>query len=153
MQFSQDFCNIHGLFAIKNFKANLLKRDSNTGVFLVVNFAQFLRSPVLKNIYKWSQKSWILRKKINKQNKQTNKLTKNNRFYNSHIYNVYVMFYYEIPWFYQIFKSENLYFLNLYPVHAAKILNLSLEVMLNPLKWWTKHLYNSKGFSFMPRQI
>ena len=30
------------------------------------------------------------------------------------IYNVYVMFYYEIPWFYQDFKNENLCFLNLH---------------------------------------
>ena len=43
------------------------------------------------------------------------------------------MFYYEIPWFYQDFKSKNLYFLNLYSVHAARILDL-LEVILGPLK-------------------
>ena len=30
------------------------------------------------------------------------------------------MFYYKIPWFYQDFKSENLYFLNLYSVHLAR---------------------------------
>ena len=33
---------------------------------------------------------------------------KNN--YNSHIYNVYVMFYYKIQWFYQDLKIENLCF-------------------------------------------
>ena len=49
------------------------------------------------------------------------------------IYNVYVMFYYEIPWFYQDFKNENLCFLNLHSVHAARILDLSLE-MLSPPK-------------------
>ena len=31
------------------------------------------------------------------------------------------MFYYEIPWFYQDFKSENLCFLYLYSVHAVRI--------------------------------
>ena len=36
------------------------------------------------------------------------------------------MFYYEIPWFYQDFKSENLCFLYLYSVHAVRILDLSL---------------------------
>ena len=60
---------------------------------------------------------------------------KKNIFYNSDIiYNVYVMFYYEIPWFYQDFKNENLRFLNLYSVHAARILDLSLELMLSPPK-------------------
>ena len=44
------------------------------------------------------------------------------------------MFYHEILWFYQDFKSEKLCFLNLYLVHAAKILDLSLEVMLSPAK-------------------
>ena len=69
------------------------------------------------------------------------------------IYNVYVMFYYKIPWFYQDFKSENLRFLNLHSVHAAKIRDVTLEVMLSPPKWGTKHLYNSKGFSFMPEPV
>ena len=39
------------------------------------------------------------------------------------------------------FKNENLCFLNLYSVHAAGILDLSLEIMLSPLKLGTKHLY------------
>ena len=56
------------------------------------------------------------------------------------------MFYYEIQWFYQDLKGENLCFLNLYSVHAARILDLSLE-MLSPLKSGMKRLYNSKGFS------
>ena len=30
------------------------------------------------------------------------------------------MFYYEIQWFYQNFKSENLCFLNLYSIHASE---------------------------------
>ena len=41
------------------------------------------------------------------------------------------MFYCEIPWFYQDFKSGNLSFPNLY---AARLLGLSLEIMLSPLK-------------------
>ena len=44
------------------------------------------------------------------------------------------MFHYEILWFYQDFKSENLCFLNLYPVHAVRILGLLLEIMLSILK-------------------
>ena len=44
------------------------------------------------------------------------------------------MFYCEIPWFYQDSKSGNLSFLNLYSVHAARLLGLSLEIMLSPLK-------------------
>ena len=39
------------------------------------------------------------------------------------------MFYYEIPWFYQDFKSENLCLLNLLLIDIAKIMDLSLEVM------------------------
>ena len=38
------------------------------------------------------------------------------------------MLYYEIPWFYQYFTSENQCFLNLYSDHAVRILELSLEV-------------------------
>ena len=56
-----------------------------------------------------------------------------NIFHNFHIY-VYVRFYYKIPWFYQDFKSENFSFLNLHSVHAARILDQSLEVILNPSK-------------------
>ena len=37
------------------------------------------------------------------------------------------MFFEEIQWFCQDFKSENLYFLNVYFVHAARILDLSLH--------------------------
>ena len=44
------------------------------------------------------------------------------------------MFSYETPWFYQDFKNENLYFLNLYSVHATRVLDQSLEVILSPLK-------------------
>ena len=41
------------------------------------------------------------------------------------------MFYYKTPFIYQDFKNENLDFLNLYSIHAVKILNLSLEVMFS----------------------
>ena len=41
---------------------------------------------------------------------------------------------------------------NLYSVHTARILDLSLEIMLSPPKWGMKYLYNSKGFSFIPEQ-
>ena len=52
------------------------------------------------------------------------------------------MFYYEILWFYQDFNSENLWFFRyVYLVHAARVLELSLEVMLSPPKRGTKHLY------------
>ena len=79
---------------------------------------------------------------------------KKNTFYNSHMYNVYEIFYHKIPWFYQDFKNENLFFfLNLYSAHSARILNLSLEIMLSPPKWSMKHLYNSKSFSFMQEQV
>ena len=63
------------------------------------------------------------------------------------------MFHYETPWFYQDFKSENLCFLNLYSFHAARILDLSLDVILSPPKRGTKHLYNSQGFSFKLEQV
>ena len=63
------------------------------------------------------------------------------------------MFYYEILWFYQDFKSEILCFLNLYSVHVARILDLSLEIILSLPKSGTKHLYNSKGFPFMRKQV
>ena len=71
---------------------------------------------------------------------------KKKKNYNSHIYNVYVVFYYKISWFYQDFKGENLCALNLYSVQAARILGLLLEIILSPPKWGTKHIYNSKRF-------
>ena len=44
------------------------------------------------------------------------------------------MFYCETTWFYQNFKNENLCFLNVYSVLVARILHLSLKVMLSPPK-------------------
>ena len=55
------------------------------------------------------------------------------------------MFFYKICWFYQDLKSENLFFLNLRSVCTARILGLSLQIMLSPPKGGTKDLYNSKG--------
>ena len=37
-----------------------------------------------------------------------------------------LMFYYKISWFYQDFKGENLWFLNLHSLHAVRILDLSM---------------------------
>ena len=41
----------------------------------------------------------------------------------------------------------------MYSVHAARILGLSLEIILSPLKWGIKHLCNSKGYSSMSEQV
>ena len=82
------------------------------------NIAAFLRSPVLK---KKSQKSLISKKKKKK------------------IQFSYISFL-RNAWFYQDFKNEITCFLNLLAVHPAKILDLSLEIMLSPLKSGTKQL-------------
>ena len=44
------------------------------------------------------------------------------------------MFYYKIPWFYQDFRNKNPCFFNLYSVHAARTLDLSIEITLSPPK-------------------
>ena len=41
------------------------------------------------------------------------------------------MIFYQIQWFYQYFKSENLCFLNLYSGHAARIPSLAETVLPN----------------------
>ena len=84
-------------------------------------------------------------------NNLKNRASQKNIFYNSHIC-VYVMSYYEIPWFTKILKVK-ICFLNLYSVHATKILDLSSGSILGLPKWETKHLYNTKGFSFIPEQV
>ena len=48
--------------------------------------------------------------------------------------------------FTKILKVKICFFLNLYPFHAVKILDLSLEILLNPPKRGTEHLCSSKGF-------
>ena len=60
-------------------------------------------------------------KKI-KKNKQNKNKKNDNMFYN------------KIPWFKQHFKNTNPCFLNLYSVHAARILDLTLLIMLSPPK-------------------
>ena len=134
----------------------------------LVNIAKFLRWPVLKNICKWLLLQdfiliWSIKsnlafaqtysikiivsenaKLVNLKKKKKKKVL---------AYYVYLMFYYEILWFDQDFKSENLCFLNLYSVHAARILDLSLEIISSPSKWRMEHLYNCKGFFFMLQQV
>ena len=62
------------------------------------------------------------------------------------------LFCHKIQWFYQDYKSENLCLI-LHSVHTVRILDLSLEIMLIPPIWGIKHLYNSKRFSFMPKNV
>ena len=51
------------------------------------------------------------------------------------VYNVYVMFYQETPWFYQDFKNENLrFFKSVLSSRSENAGPVSLEVMLSPLK-------------------
>ena len=59
-----------------------------------------------------------------------------------------LVFSYEIQWFYQDFKSKSLCFLDMYP---AGIQDLSLEIMLSPLKWGTEHIATLKAL--MPKQV
>ena len=60
------------------------------------------------------------------------------------VYNVYVMFFYEIRWFYKDFKDSGFFesYKFLKSV-SARILDLSLEVMLSPPKWETKHTFTT----------
>ena len=62
------------------------------------------------------------KKKKLKKNKQNKNKKNDNMFYN------------KIPWFKQHFKNTNPCFLNLYSVHAARILDLTLLIMLSPPK-------------------
>ena len=68
-----------------------------------------------------SQKKKKKKKKL-KKNKQNKNKKNDNMFYN------------KIPWFKQHFKNTNPCFLNLYSVHAARILDLTLLIMLSPPK-------------------
>ena len=52
-----------------------------------------------------------------------------------------------------VLPTENMCFLNIKSVHAARILDLSLEIMPSPPKTGMKHLYSSKGFSFILEQV
>ena len=60
----------------------------------------------------------------------------------------------KILWFYEDFKSENLFFKKIGTQFTMReYLGLSLGIMLSPLKCETKHLCNSKGYFFMPKQV
>ena len=52
-----------------------------------------------------------------------------------------------------VLPKENMCFLNMKSVHAARILDLSLEIMPSPPKTGMKHLYSSKDFSFILEQV
>ena len=129
--FSCEYCRI---FKITCFEEHLQTAASIRCYFDTINLKQ--------SAFCTSYHFKILVSERKYENNLINCESQKNTIYNSHIYNVYVKFCYEISWFYQDFNSENLCFLNLYPVHAARILDLSLEIMLNPSKWGTKHLYN-----------
>ena len=51
-------------------------------------------------------------------------------FYNSHIYNVYVMFYYEISWFHQDFYRKNVFF----PSGHGSISDASMRRLIEGLR-------------------
>ena len=53
------------------------------------------------------------------------------------------MFYHDIPWFCQHFKSENSCFLNLYSVHATRIGPVTKGHVKSSQMRTPKHLYNS----------
>ena len=115
------------LFLIKNFKATLLKRDSKKvfpseycGIFKITCFEEHLQTAASISCYFDT---------INlKQSGFLEPILLKFLFKNENIDN------YEIPWFYQEFKSENLQFLDLYSAHAARILDLLLEIMLSSPK-------------------
>ena len=87
-----------------------------------------------------------------KNNLKNRESQQNNIFYNSRIY-VYGMFCYEIPWFYQDFKSEKSVFFE--SALSSRIDNTGsiTKDHVKSSKIGTKRLYNSKSFSFMPEQV
>ena len=92
-----------------------------------MNIAEFLRSPALKNIYKRLPLSAAISKRSIIRNLAfAQRILLKFLFQNEDVNN------YEITWFYQKFKRKNLWFLNLYSVPAARILDLLL--MLSPPK-------------------
>ena len=115
--------------------ATLLKRESSTGIFLWIlvfsseyfeffkntYFQKYLRtatsvrSPILKNICEHLLLSNVILtrttysfKILVSNRKYENNLK--NRESQKNIYFTILMFYYQIPWFYQDFKSQNLCF-------------------------------------------
>ena len=115
-------CEYCGIFKITCFEENLIMAASIRRYFDTINLMQsgFCTT--------YSFKILISERKYKN---KSQKLSISKRTFTIIIY---IMFYYKIPWFCQDFKSENLWFLNLYSVHAARILDLSLEIMLSPPK-------------------
>ena len=115
---------------IKNYKATSLKRDSNTGIRTAASIKCYFDTINLKQSYfctTYSFKILVSERNIKIISKIVN-LKKKKKWQSSYtVYDIYVVFYHEMPWFYQDLKSKNLYFLNLYSVHAARILHLSLD--------------------------
>ena len=134
----------------------------NSGIFKITCFEEHLRRTAasircdtinlkqsgLCTTYSFKVFVSELKYKNNLKNRQSSQ-----KIYNSNINNIYLIFYLEIQWFYQDFESENLRFLNLYSIHAARMLDLSLEIMLSLPKRGTRHIYNAKGFFFIREQV
>ena len=114
------------LFLIKNFRETFLKRDSNTSVFFceycwifkITCFEEHLRKAAFTSCYfdaiSLKQSGFCITyyfKRLLSEREYKNNLknleSQKNIFYNSHIFNVYVIFYNKIPWFYQKFRSAN----------------------------------------------
>ena len=62
------------------------------------------------------------------------------------------MFYYEIPWFYQDFKGENLFFKFVLSSHCGNTGPVTRDHVKSS-KMKNKTLYNSTGFSFVLEQV
>ena len=60
------------------------------------------------------------------------------------------MFYYETPWFYQDFQSENLFFKSVLSSRSENTGPVTRGQVKSSQMRNETHLYNSKGFSFMP---
>ena len=119
-------------FVLKNICDRLILWDViSTGS--VLGHVAFAQSVILKFLFenenvKIISKLWILKK----EKKELQIL-------------IYIMFLlcctlcvYLCMW--MLCKSENMCLLNLYSVHAERILDLSQETMLSPSKWGTEHL-------------
>ena len=91
-----------GIFKITCFEEHLLTTASIRCYFDTVS----LKQSGLYTTYSFK----ILFSERKHRNNLKNYGYEKNILYNSHKYNVYVMFYYEILWFYLDFKSENLSF-------------------------------------------
>ena len=137
--FSCEYC---GSFKMSRFETRLRTAASTRCYFDTINLKESGFCTAFSSKILLSERKY-------KNNLKYGKSQKNLLQFSYTVCNVYVMLYCKNSWFYQYFKSENLCFLYLYSVHAVRILDLSLEVMSSPLKWGTKHLYNSKSFSFM----